>query len=283
MSEYIESIVKLIDYLSPSPFSKDDIEWEHEYDEIFSELIFNLATLTSIIHKSGQYQVTRYLQLGYKDKEIVLFVKVPSWKLYHRIKSKAALDQLAFLISHYLKLNVVPVTIALEGYESIVKKYVPEKIYKRCMMMEDYGFKGTIAQKVIKTKDSEPNCDLTNVDLENIHRCLMFNIITGRKDARIDNSIVDLDNNLFEIDNEDIGFNTTDSWLLHKFKDDIINEKLVDHMLTFNVSIIDDVFDKMSQFTISNNIKKIIKDNFLRVLTILRTNNNVTFKDLIKN
>lgn len=226
-------------------------------DELSKTVPDELKGLLQKIQKLNKFEVTaarrgsgREIYIGSHAGLHKLFIKEPVEQIYRQPYAKQ--DQLAFMISHRLKLGVVPPTMACEGYKSILDR--TSQVFKSRFP----DLKGVVIQEGIEgiegiesvegVEHVIPSQFLANQKDNNICQAIIFNIIVGRMDGGPNNSIIDKDGKIHEFDNETIGAEKTDSWLSNEFPDVILNQQLIDHLLAVEDSLIENIFKNLECF-----------------------------------
>lgn len=226
-------------------------------------------------------QSAREILIGSNSGANEIFIKKPTGKEIFLRQPYAKQDQLAFMISHRLNLNVVPATMACEGYKSIFDR-TSEAVKSNLFNRIDDSYKGIViqesvpllsnqfqmnkdylkprsyfeidlklskeeAEKAISEQCNRAISELA-LDINNICQAIVFNIVVGRTDAGRRNSIIDSFSKIREIDSEYIGGEKTDSWLLDIFSDCILNRKLIDNILAIEDSVLESIFKDLECF-----------------------------------
>ncbi len=216
------------------------------------------------------------------DGENNIYIKSPTYKTHFRNKFFAKQEQLAFLISHRLNFNIVPTTLAIEGYEDAFNKNISEKnrglfnsfkgdyqgtvIQESVKLHPHHSFsdkkimvcgsdymgsdldKSEIDKLLIRDKEKALTFCKVNLDMNQIFKAIFFNIITGRRDATQRNSEIDSSNRIIELDNEYIGFKNTHSWLLDFFSGCVVSKEVINELVSKDISVIENVFKDMAHF-----------------------------------
>lgn len=195
-----------------------------------------------------------------KNKQQLIFFKAPYSKNYDDQTYCLKFDQLSFQISQALKLNVVPTTkvIAIKDVFSYeVNLRSPKAVVQSAVATCPTQFH-------LNENDREKLMDL---DLNQVHKAIIFNMIAGRGDCRRSNSVIDENMRILEIDNEHIGYRSTSTWLLDAFKETTLDKSFVDSFLLFDKKIILDVFTDMSNqgFVIEKEVAANIVYNFEKI------------------
>ncbi len=172
-----------------------------------------LSEITEVASKIKDWrecpvESTRDVSVGYLpgNSAPVLFRKTP-YLAGDRLR--APQEEFVYLISQRLELNCVPTTVFVnEGTTPFVLQQ---------------------AVTLSKAPMAHDNASTTSVQ-----QALFLNIIVGRRDAHTLNSVVDNQNNLNEIDNESIGFTTTDSWIFEAYGTTLIDQTLIDKLSKFS-------------------------------------------------
>jgi hypothetical protein len=159
---------------------------------------------------------TRSVERGYTPDSSApqLFVKRPTEEANH---TNSPYEELAYLLSKKLELNCVPPTMFVPGKDPFI-------------------LQGAI--------DVAPTS--ADQDPESAQRALFLNIIAGKRDGHIYNSVTDKHNNIWEIDNEGVGYLGSDSWMFGRFRSLTLDPKLIASLSRFKESDLDEVFEDFS-------------------------------------
>jgi len=184
-------------------------------------------------------------------------------------------DLLAFLISSRLGFDVVPTTLVVGSHDpapawDLNKPEIKKKI-DSLLGIEIYN--ATAIQLAIQPLDrfqphplnSDPH--LRDIKLKeslvkwmresssntNLTNALLFNMVTGRLDGEPRNSVIRAGNDkekarLYEVDNEMIGYRTTDSWLMWLLQDVELPRSPLEACSEIKFEILDSVFQDMKGF-----------------------------------
>lgn len=195
----------------------------------------------------------------------ILIKKPPCSKNYYIRSYLAKQEQLAYLISERLGLNVVPAVVAIEGFDKEIDK-ISETVRKHLTTGSGQDrYQGVVVQKKVNAHFILERLDHVHsgiipriislilslfrglffsisLNQKQLAKAVLFNIISGRTDARRDNSMIDSTGKVMEIDNEYIGSNKSNSWLFDAFSDHILSKDVIDGFLETDSSIIEDVF-----------------------------------------
>ncbi len=217
-------------------------------------------------------------------RENAVFIKSPIGKHVFVRQKRAKNEQLAFLISQWLSLNVVPATMALEGYEQSMKELLPQSVFNELRQGNNLKWERTFDGVVIQEglflhknqihveKNPSMSFEEFGLDMDQVHRAVLFNLIVGRFDAGKQNTVIDSSKRIMEYDNEKLGYKEKDSWLFVTFADTIISKKVIEDILTKDVSIIKKVFKELSQFEFETTLELLIAENFEIIKRFLITN-----------
>jgi hypothetical protein len=251
----------------------------------------------AISYGGGSWQPSRYITLATDSNGSDYYIKLPKFKTFQEQKQYALYDELAFTISHTLNLNVVPVTIALEYHKNLVNAYVPNTIKPSLSLLSqndsgEYEYLGTIVQNAVICSPDQYHLNhdiatmLTKLDIDSVHRAILFNVIVGRVDAGAVNSVVDINNRIIDVDNERIGCTTTDYWLIPHYKDTVISNTIVKQLLSHNLSNFYNLSNLSNPESIlftnvkSDEVKNNIFNNISRLIALLTKNTTVKVSDL---
>ncbi len=225
----------------------------------------NLIKIVNSIKSFKLFNMSVLYPCYFSEREIFVGGSADGKKIFiKRCKGKRAFikapdakqEQLSFMISHRLNFGVVPPTIALDGYADVAQRI--SKIAQQCLgigtviqegvpLHSNQVHMGNSDQQALTEDafDQEQLCKaLTEfaLDQEQLCKAIFFNIVAGRLDAGQRNTVIDPSKKVMEIDNEHIGSNQTDSWLLESFPDLILNQKAINDFLKNEPTIIEDIF-----------------------------------------
>jgi len=286
-------------------------------------LIEKLNGLTTFSQFNNPYPVQgiefREIVLGKTEggEEQILIKKPPLSKNFFIRSRLAKQEQLAFLISERLGLNVVPPAVAIEGFSPEIDK-ISETVRKHLVTGScDNRYQGIIIQKkidphgILERLDKEgvlfrviswslswfqSFCSSLSLNQMQISKAIIFNIVAGRTDGRADNTVIDSNGKIIEIDNEYIGSKKSQSWLFTAFSDHVLSKEVVKAFLESDSSIIEDIFEDFDRrypklpfwnpvdrkFNSEDQSKTNILNNFQRLQTFFKENQNtiVRVRDL---
>lgn len=254
------------------------------------------------------YTSARQIVIGSNTKGDKIFIKQPIGKTACISQPYAKQEQLSFMISHRLNLGVVPVTMACEGYQSIWHR--SSTLIKAQLGVHE-GSKGVVVQEGVVLfpnqfhmhqdrlkKSSEEGTRVIAelaLDIDQICKALLFNIIVGRRDAGRRNSVIDQFKNIQEVDNENIGNTKTDSWLFESFAECSVSQKVIDDLLKIEDGVFENIFKDLAcfpktlfwnentcEFDVVDRTQETIINNFKKLKAILLSNQHqdVRVKDL---
>lgn len=191
---------------------------------------------------------SRIIEIGSNDKGVAILVR--KYPQTQEQRFSAPDEELAYLISKKFKLNVVPPTCYVKGQNPYV-----------------------LQQAVSLHRDTDGACQFGLCNAKSRQRCLLFNIITGRHDAHIFNSLLDGNKMMHEADNEDIGFTTSDSWLFTHMGNETIDQDLIEGLMRFTVKDLDAVFADFAlrHGPVNELMQQNIRANFLKLQQALST------------
>lgn len=216
-----------------------------------------------------------------------VFIKSPNGKYIFIRQTQAKNEQLAFLISHRLNLGVVPPTIALEGFTDAIEAALPMSILQYMKVGCDpktyeISYAGVVVQEGILLEEDQTLFNRDSLDVTQIQKAILFNLITGRTDSGPSNTVVARLGKIMELDNEKLGLSMTDSWLLREFSEMCFDPAVIDDFLSMPIHTIRNVFEEMHAFNFDQSTKSTISQNFdkTREFLILHSGNQVKVKDL---
>ena len=267
----------------------------------FKKLIQSTNEITSItkydmgVDLPG-LQSRRNIHIGKLETEKVFFKKSDSSNSEHFITCQyAQQEQLAYMISHQLDLGVVPATIALEAYENAISNI--STIAQAHLGKGSH--KGYVLQEGIQLHPDQfhmhpPKNEKAILDTKQLYNAIFFNIIVGRTDATERNTVIDSSNRVMEIDNETIGADTTDSWLLTSpsVSNYVLDKAAITELLSKEDSLIDSIFSDFKRLSFSpikhwnyetnkfydDKTEMNIRSNFKKLRTYLKKNKNSEIK-----
>ena len=216
-----------------------------------------------------------------------VFIKFPLGKHILIRQTRAKNEQLAFLISHRLNLGVVPVTIAPEGFAHSIDAVLPPSILQYVKVGCDFkthqdSYKGVVFQEGILLEEDQTLSNRDSLDLAQIQKAVLFNLITGRTDAQPNNTVVAQFGKIMELDNEKLGLSITDSWLLREFSELSFDPAVINDFLSKPTHTITKIFEEMNAFNFDQSMKATISENFdtIREFFLLNIENQIKVKDL---
>ena len=216
-----------------------------------------------------------------------LFIKSPMGKHIFTRQLRAKNEQLAFLISRRLQLGVVPPTIALEGYQDKIEAVLPKSMIKYAKVGCDpqthkNSYAGVVLQEGVLLEKNQDNFDKTTLELDQVQKAIIFNLITGRIDAGRNNTVIAQCGKLMELDNEKLGQMSSDSWLLSEFAETTFSTKVISSFLSKPTDTVRGIFEEMEIFNFDQSTKTNITRNFdkIREFFSLYRGSQVKVKDL---
>lgn len=223
----------------------------------------------------------RFVFMGCDEAgQSLVFVKIPSGKYIKIQRNALKNEQLAFLVSHHLGLGVVPTTKVIN-----TELLTIEVVFRHtdCIVQEAVS----VASDQIHLEGVMPDDFLQKVELTHAHKAILFNLILGRHDGRACNSVLDKQNRFIEVDNEYIGLETTDSWLLNEFKHTALSPDLIEYVIALDDSIIPKIFQELQSqdsFAFEDSVKTNILSNFRKIKQFLATNRHhqILISDLME-
>lgn len=238
----------------------------------------------------GYHSVRWIITVGNATQESKIFVKKP-YNVRARLRFPLAKsEQLAFLVSHRLDLHVVPTTLAVECCKKTIQKRFPAEFSKFLQNGFDDTCEGVVIQEGVPRSPEQLHMDETipasslslSLDMDQIHRAIILNIILGKVDAARRNTVVDEHQRVMEIDNEEIGRGKTSTWMFIPFSHTVIDKKIINDILRYDVSVIEDIFSDMEYFDFPEEFMANIKGNFTRLHEFLlpRRDSEVKVSDL---
>lgn len=216
-----------------------------------------------------------------ETQQTLLFVKRANPGLKFTMKN----DAIAYLIDQVFNFGVVPPTLLVKRHTSIDTTFIQDNLSNfRFPLILQMPVEHEERQQIHQKK----NFDKGALDSRQIQKAILFNIITGKHDGRPDNTIVDKDNRVFEIDNEQIGRCKTDSWMLREYSDLIFDQDIIEHVTDTPESLLAEVFELFEEeykLTLEQGFKDNILNNLRKVCQFFKDNGTIDIKvqDLIFN
>lgn len=183
----------------------------------------------------GSWQPARYIRLGYdKNNKGICYIKMPKFKNYKNQVNGDKNDEMTFIINSLLGFNVIPITMVVGHHLDIIHR-LPANV-KRMICDDSFrdNYKTIIVQQVVSLSDNQ--CHLTDdfnpssLDNESVQQAILLNIIVGRGDSGPQNSVIDNNNRIVDVDNECIGYSRTGYWLIPHCKDMVISNHLLERV-----------------------------------------------------
>ncbi len=237
----------------------------------------------------------------FSKPKTTLFFKTPGGKHAFIRSQRAVAEEIAFLISHRLELNVVPPTMCLSytyAIETSPGNYDWENSkvenHPLCQFLSHRHFHrhhnsgmGTVVQQAIDLDPCQPSSENFSVEkaglnIFQVQKAILFNLITARIDSAAKNTLINSRQELIEHDNERIGWKKSDSWLLTAFADTLITKEIKQMILNKTIDSITSVFEDMNHFTSAQLYQEQIIKNFEKIKDFFQThlNDNVTVRNL---
>lgn len=243
-------------------------------------------SITSIFDVFSPYKIQETRMRGkHKFVHIVegtnLVLKIPKYKGLPANRNEYA----AYIISKRLGLDAAPFCALINDQKKQIEQ-------EKALFRQHPGLKKVIADRFGAAQfmilqeyvPKDIDCDM-KVDIENAHKVLFFNIIIGRRDLKIENSMADENGHVWEVDNNFIGNNfigNEEHWLMrvNNVQDCPISDGLLDHMLSLNPVIDPTELDGFE------GILECVKMHLTVIQSIIRslrdTNQNITFKSILE-
>lgn len=203
-----------------------------------------------------------------------LVVKVPFYKMRNRN------DYIAYVASEKLGLKAVPFTALINADELSNERVLEQHNGLKVVLAEKFGENLMILQQFLPTA-AHNQC---KIDVCNAHKVLFFNLIVGRSDTKSDNSMVDSQGQVWEIDHDFLGSRVCRSdidshWLLDRVSvgKALISQDLIEYIVKMNPKIDLEVAG-------SENLSKIIEENLKAIqaaICSLNNNKELTFGQLL--
>lgn len=121
------------------------------------------------------------------------------------------------------------------------------------------------------------------LNMDSVYQAILFNMIVGRHDAGLQNSVIvdgcdEVQAWLMDIDNEYIGYDRTDYWLIPLFMNCIIPRTVIDKLLKCNLQPLVDTIGTDRCTVIVNNFNRLAA--MLSQLTVTRQSTTITVAEL---
>lgn len=237
-------------------------------------LIYKLLFATKFKRITGNCR--RYVQFDLGEQIVLKDHRSKKYLIYRPLVDD---DVLAYKLDLVLGFNVVPPTYLLSELN----------VFYRCIFyvfgilnLNNLYDEDTIVQ-AYKPKDESGNTG--NCRFED---ALFFSIICGKTDGRDENSIIS-DGKIYEIDNEQIGHNKTDTWMFRTFCDIYLDQKYINNFLKENkLNDLKDLLkdydtyywnlDEPYGFTIKSQLKTNVLNNYEKLFRFLNNNKDKNIK-----
>lgn len=232
---------------------------EQFFNEIANRIDSNSITDFDFVRpkhvKEDSYH-RQILALGDQNNRPLLYLKQPNFYLGITANENinSTLDELAYLLSHSLSFNIVPKTLLMNKDEELLPSL---KKWESTLFTGE--IKNAILQEAIEPAKEQ---NFANADQIMLQKAILFNLIIGRHDGRRDNSLLDENGQVWEIDNEDCGNRTVSSWLFQEFGDLVISPEVISTFSKLNESDIEKAFKKFEKFH-KDKVDPVIRQNII--------------------
>lgn len=259
------------------------LEKQDSFIKNLSNLIRFDDTNISVNIDGGSAVPSRYIILATDSRDKNYYIKMPKLKRYTSYGNRSDCDALAWLVNHFLKFNTVPMTVSLQQHAKTVNKYIYDINIRQqlALFYDKYEYLGSTIQELIEsTVDIENN---KKVDISSAHKAILLNIILGRNDADIHNSVVTTNGLVYDVDNELIGGVTTGYWLIPKVKHSTISQDIIDQLLSCDIPNLLKVY-RLASLSIPDYMNDIITnicDNYCRLVSFVSSVPTVKVSDLM--
>jgi len=226
---------------------------------------------------------------GNYDHNILVYNNENSTIFLKSQKNNAILEELAYDISQVIGLDVVPTTVVCNTKDLLFDSKLIVKINALIIgYSKNIVIQGVNINSIDESKNEEKCIEYSHykkvkeLDMISAQKALLFNIIIGRKISHKVDSIVDIKNNIYEIDNYDIGNKNTNTWLfgLEQLENLEIDQKIKNDII-FSEKKLRFILDEY-KFKHKYNIDIInIKNNYKKLKEILISKKTVKIKDLL--
>lgn len=233
----------------------------------------------------GKVKFSRNVSIVKDDKlESLLYVKMPMKKKGFQ-KETMKYDAIAYLIDCAFNFGIVPPSFLVQKDTPIDTSFIRknEFFFKFPFIMQT-AIEIEASQQIHLNKEFAKDA----INKEQIQKAILFNIIAGKHDGRPDNTVIDTKNHVYEIDNEQIGFCKTDSWMKTVYADLVFDQDIIENVINTPESILVEVFDLFEEeykLTLEDGFKDNILNNFKKVCRFFNTHGtaNIQVQDLIFN
>lgn len=263
----------------------------------FSKLIKKIQHVVRFDHvAAGSYgnkensSHTREFNIGKnKEKHAQIYIKAPTGKNIFNRQKHAKNEQLAYLISHRLNLNVVPITVAIENFlefEDVLPKWMLKFAKVGCRPQTyETSFAGVVIQEGVVLTENQDKFNQAALDHHQVQRAVLFNVITGRMDSGPNNTVIAEGNKMMELDNEQLGAQAagySTSWLITEYQDMVFTDGVIAEFLSKPAGTVEGIFTEMQHFNFPVSVQKNITNNFQQVREVFLRHQNqaLTVKDL---
>ena len=248
------------------------------------------GTSTSILHHAipaGTYEL-QYLANGshkkvYNIQDTDLVLKEPGENDIDKAKIWFRNECLAFLISEKLNLGIVLFVALVDAGKISDQRVCHQYPGLREVISQQQGGRLVMLQQCMPEsikKNVNPS-----INIEDGHKALFFNLITGRGDTKQRNSIVDKNGHIWEVDNDYISGRLSGDMLKRHWLANMvtvweapISDELLNHILISDL-------DMNPNIENTEDLLSAIKSNLLKVKNIIidlrKTNLTVTFTQIL--
>lgn len=263
-----------------------------------------LASLTKKVMVLKKHQCnesfedyTRNVRCGTdaNGKKLVFVKIVQQFSPYFSVPERDAdtiNERLTYLISKKLSLHVVPTTKVVSRAEVYNFFNDSEKIRSKLQdALYDERVNSVVLQRAVDTSKpqfhldprAEQN-DLNMINKESILKAIIFNLVVGRRDVRVCNSVLDENLCVYEVDNEDVAHEPKrwepPCWLFRQFKNLEITDDIKDLILPQDPQTISLIFKKLASkgHVYNGEIVNKINHNYFKLQKFFAENKNTSIK-----
>jgi hypothetical protein len=232
----------------------------------------------------------RLVYCGKSEDQAVVFIKAPTYGYKGKIQTDAIKnEELAYLISHHFKFDVVPLT-KIFTMKELISKGVSSRLdpINAALSKTEFILQEAVvlAEKQVHLQgvDASPD-DLKQFELAHVHKAILFNMVIGKRDGRPCNTVLDNQGRGMEVDNEYLGLQAADTWLLDAFNHTTLSHELVQQFMNYEASLLEDIFKSLESQgqTFAPAVKANMISNFNKIKKLFMEKNGAPVKvqDLI--
>lgn len=206
----------------------------------YQKLITKIQNLAQLQPYTEEGEFSRGIVIGYDENgKNPVFIKAATPAVGHtENQPQAKHEQLAFIISERFDLKVVPPTIALENYQEQEIDHMLPNIVLEKTKSDTHSYNGVVIQEGVSNCSKQPG----RVDRTQVQKAILLNVLLGRGDAGIQNTVITNTGECMEVDNEYLGSEETNSWLCTHYEDQIFDGEIIRQFLSHPTAILEDIF-----------------------------------------